>query len=150
MGLRPFACWDCRFESCRGHGCLWLMIVVYCQVEVFATGRSLVQGNPTECGLSFSMCRVAQCGRTDGHDEANSFLFVILRTRLTTHRVLRTVYLCLHVCTVHQQYHSTFLLLQTDAHNYKIIGILKQLKFRLSLPHVSVHAGTIFRELSRA
>jgi len=42
------------------------------------------------------------------------------------------------------------LLLQTDAHNYKIIGILKQFKFRLSLRRVSVHAGTIFRELSRA
>ena len=41
----------------------------------------------------------------------------------------------------------TILLFQTDAHNYKIIGILKQLKFRLSLRHVSVHAGTIFREL---
>ena len=36
---------------------------------------------------------------------------------------------------------DTILLLQTDAHNYKIIGILKQLKFRLSLRHVSVHAG---------
>jgi len=45
---------------------------------------------------------------------------------------------------------STFLLFQTDAHDYKIIGILKQLKFRLSLRHVSVHAGTIIRELSRA
>ena len=45
---------------------------------------------------------------------------------------------------------STILLLQTDAHNYKIIGILKQLKFRLSLRHVSVHAGTIIRELFRA
>ena len=37
---------------------------------------------------------------------------------------------------------TLFLLLQTDAHNYKIIGILKQLKFRLSLRHVSFHAGT--------
>jgi len=45
---------------------------------------------------------------------------------------------------------ATILLLQTDAYNYKIIGILKQLEFRLSLRHVSVHAGTIFRELSRA
>ena len=43
----------------------------------------------------------------------------------------------------------TFLLVQTDAHNYKIIEILKQLKFRLSLRHVSLHAGTIFRELYR-
>jgi len=45
------------------------------------------------------------------------------------------------------QYQSTFLLFQTDAHNYKIIGKLKQLKFWLSLRHVSVHAGTIVREL---
>jgi hypothetical protein len=22
VGLRPFACWDCGFESRRGHGCL--------------------------------------------------------------------------------------------------------------------------------
>ena len=43
----------------------------------------------------------------------------------------------------------TFLLFQTDAHNYKSIGILKQLKFRLSL-HVLAHAGTIIRELFRA
>ena len=56
----------------------------------------------------------------------------------------------LHVCTVHQQYEDSILLLQTDAHNYKIIGIIKQLKFRLSLQHVSVHAGTIIRELFRA
>jgi hypothetical protein len=41
----------------------------------------------------------------------------------------------------------TFSLFQTDAHNYRVIGILKQLKFRLSLRHVSVHAGTIIREL---
>jgi hypothetical protein len=32
------------------------------------------------------------------------------------------------------------------AHSYKITGILKQLKFRRSLRHVSVHAGTIIRE----
>jgi hypothetical protein len=43
-----------------------------------------------------------------------------------------------------------FLLVQTDAHNYKIIGILKQLKFRLSLRHVSVHAGTTIREIFHA
>jgi hypothetical protein len=33
-----------------------------------------------------------------------------------------------------------------DAHNHKITGILKQLKFRHSLQHVTVHAGTIIRE----
>ena len=49
-----------------------------------------------------------------------------------------------------QRNKALFLLFQTDAHNYKIIGILKQLKFRLLLLHVSVHAGTIIRELFRA
>ena len=48
---------------------------------------------------------------------------------------------------IHQ---DTILLLQPDVHNYKIIGTLKQLKFRLSLRHVSVRAAPIFRELSRA
>jgi len=45
---------------------------------------------------------------------------------------------------------GTFLLFQTDAHNYKTIGILKQLKFQLSLRHVSGHTRTIIRELFRA
>jgi hypothetical protein len=39
-----------------------------------------------------------------------------------------------------------FLFFHNDAHNYNITGILKQLKFRRSLRHVSVHAGTIIRE----
>jgi hypothetical protein len=34
------------------HGCLSLVIVVCCQVQVSATGRSLVQRSPTECGVS--------------------------------------------------------------------------------------------------
>jgi len=38
----------------------------------------------------------------------------------------------------------------TDAHNYKITGMLKQLKSRQLLRHVSIHAGTIIRELFRA
>jgi len=39
--------WRSRFPP--GHGCLSLMNVVRCQVEVSATGRSLVQRSPTEC-----------------------------------------------------------------------------------------------------
>ena len=38
VGLRPPACWDYGFESNRGHGCLSLVGVVCCQVEVSATG----------------------------------------------------------------------------------------------------------------
>jgi hypothetical protein len=60
-------------------------------------------------------------------------------------RALQTHCNYLHVCTVHQQYQSTFYF-HNDAHNYKITGILKHLKFRRSLRHVSFHAGTIIRE----
>jgi hypothetical protein len=33
-GLRPLACWACRFESRRGHGYLSLLIVVFCKAAV--------------------------------------------------------------------------------------------------------------------
>ena len=46
------ACWDCGFESLRGHRRLSFVSVVWCQVEVSATGRSLVQRSPTDCGVS--------------------------------------------------------------------------------------------------
>ena len=37
VGLRPLACLNCGFESYRGHGCLSVVSVVCCQVEVSAT-----------------------------------------------------------------------------------------------------------------
>jgi hypothetical protein len=40
------------FESRRGHGYLSVLSVVCCQVEVSASGWSLVQMSHTECGLS--------------------------------------------------------------------------------------------------
>ena len=43
------------FESRRGHGCLSVVSVVCCQVEVSATGWSLVQRSPTDCGASLSV-----------------------------------------------------------------------------------------------
>jgi len=52
MGLRPLPCWDCVFESRQGHGCLFLVSVVCCQGEVPATGSSLVQRSPTDCGVA--------------------------------------------------------------------------------------------------
>ena len=54
MSLRPFACWDCGFESRRGHEWLSRVGVECCQVEVSATGRSFLQGNITEC-ISLNM-----------------------------------------------------------------------------------------------
>ena len=50
VGLRPFACWDCEFESRRMHGCLAVVSVVCCEVSV--TDRLLVRRGPTECGVS--------------------------------------------------------------------------------------------------
>ena len=46
------SCWDIEFESRWGHGCMSIVNVACFQVEFFATGRSLVQGIPTDCGVS--------------------------------------------------------------------------------------------------
>jgi hypothetical protein len=47
--LRPLTCWDYSFESPREHGCLSLVNVVCCQVEVSAMGWSPSQRSPTDC-----------------------------------------------------------------------------------------------------
>ena len=52
VGLQSLVCWDCGFESRRWHGCLSLVNVVCCQVEVSASGWSLVQRSPTDCVVS--------------------------------------------------------------------------------------------------
>ena len=36
--LRPIACWNCGFESHRGHECLSVVSVVCCQVEPSSRG----------------------------------------------------------------------------------------------------------------
>jgi hypothetical protein len=38
VGLRPFASWDCGFESCQGHICLKLTSVVCCQADHSSRG----------------------------------------------------------------------------------------------------------------
>jgi hypothetical protein len=48
QSLWQLACWDCRFESCQGHGCLSVVSVVRCHIDVSATDRSFVQRGPTE------------------------------------------------------------------------------------------------------
>ena len=42
--------WDCGFESRRGYRCLSLLNCVL-SVEASASGRSLIQSSPTECGV---------------------------------------------------------------------------------------------------
>ena len=38
LGLRSLACWDRGLESCSGHGCLSVVNVVCCQLEVSVSG----------------------------------------------------------------------------------------------------------------
>jgi hypothetical protein len=40
-----------------GHGCLSLAHSLCCQVSASATGRSLVQRSPTECGVRLSVIK---------------------------------------------------------------------------------------------
>jgi hypothetical protein len=55
VGLRPLTSRGSGFESRRGHGCLSLVSIVCCEVEVSASGRSPVRRSRTECGVSLSV-----------------------------------------------------------------------------------------------
>jgi len=52
VGLRPFACRHCEFESPRGHEFLSLVCAVCCQLEFSASGCLLIQRRATKCGVS--------------------------------------------------------------------------------------------------
>jgi len=52
VDVRSLTCSDCGLGYRRGHGYQCLVSVVSCQIEAFASGRSLFQRNPTECGVS--------------------------------------------------------------------------------------------------
>jgi hypothetical protein len=64
--LRPHECWDCGFESRKGHECLTLWNVVCCQIQVSASGWSFVQRSPTECGVCVSLS-VVKCKNNPLH-----------------------------------------------------------------------------------
>jgi len=49
---KALACRDRGFESHQGHGCLYVVSVTCCQVEVSAMSWSLIQRSPTNCGAS--------------------------------------------------------------------------------------------------
>jgi hypothetical protein len=51
-------------KSHRWHGCLSLVSVVCCQVEVSATSWSPVQRSPTDCGVS-QMCVIVKPRRNE-------------------------------------------------------------------------------------
>jgi len=57
---RPFA-GITGFESLRGNGYISFVNIVYCQVEVSATGRFLAQRNPTVCACMCVSAFVIKC-----------------------------------------------------------------------------------------
>jgi hypothetical protein len=57
VGLRPSACRDRGFESYGGMDFFSLVQCLCCQVEVSATGRSLVQRSATEYDVCLSVIK---------------------------------------------------------------------------------------------
>ena len=57
MGQWPPVGGDCMFESYQGHGCLSVVNVVCCQVEVTAMVCTIVQRSPTDHVCAFSMIK---------------------------------------------------------------------------------------------
>jgi hypothetical protein len=73
-------------KSHRGHGCLSLMCVVCCQVEVSATSWSLVQRSPTDCGV-YQMCVIVKPRRNEeaqahiglsSHRKKNKIKYIVI------------------------------------------------------------------------
>ena len=56
-----------------GHGCLSLVSVVCCQVEVSVTGRSLVQRGPAECGVSVCVCDLKNLNNETAYARMGAF-----------------------------------------------------------------------------
>ena len=81
--LRLLACWDCGFESRRGHGCLFVVNVVCCQVEISATGRSFIQRSTTVCVCVFNCINNPphQCFSTFVRPRPSKFFFYKTRAR---------------------------------------------------------------------
>jgi hypothetical protein len=71
LGLRPLACWDCGFESRQRNGCLSLLSVVCCQVEVSAASWSCVQRCHNECGVCVCVNEESQRGDWGPLEQSN-------------------------------------------------------------------------------
>jgi len=56
VGLRLLDCWDCGFKSHRGHGCLSVVGVVCCQVELSARADHSSRGVLPSVCVCVSAC----------------------------------------------------------------------------------------------
>jgi hypothetical protein len=52
VGLQPLACWDCGFESRRGHGCLFVVSVVCLSGRGLCDGLITRPEESTDCVVS--------------------------------------------------------------------------------------------------
>jgi hypothetical protein len=102
------------FESHRGHGCLSVVSVVRCQVEVSATSWSLVQRSPTDGGVS-QMCVIMKPRR---NEEAQAHI------RLSSHRK-KNRFVGQEFQIKRGLYNDTRLLIKEMHENYLKIEILK-------------------------
>ena len=130
FSLHQFAC-----NPSHGVLLLWNMMPCHC-VIVFKTmlWSQKIRKSLPSVGITSQKNRILSDAATKICNPGDCLLFVqseCIPSHFET--PVLTLDCVVHVCTVHQQYQVTYLLFQTDAHNYKIIGILKQLKFRLSL-----------------
>jgi hypothetical protein len=102
VGLRQFACCDHGFESRRGHGCLSVVCVVCCQVEVSATSLSLVQEE------SYRLWRGVVCDK-----ETSCDMEAINRAALQGQRIIIIIIVIIiitskHYCAVFMKQLSAF------------------------------------------
>jgi hypothetical protein len=82
------------FKSYRGHGCLSVVCVVFCQVEVPALSWSLVQRSPTHCGAP--LCVITKPRGRGGHSprwaaEPEKIIIIINSALLENPLIISTV-----------------------------------------------------------
>jgi hypothetical protein len=149
MALRPLACWDCEFESRLGHGCLSLVNVVCCQVEISATGRSLVQRGPTERGVNVvakSQQRgglgpsrvVATQGKKFLKSDMKKIYYLFLATCLSISLYRNIFYVAIHRHDAAYIFTSTFLIYCTEVTRkfYTPVSARWFLHYNMSLPNI--------------
>ena len=92
------------FEFLLGHGCLFLVSIVCCQVQVSAMGWALVQRSPTDCAC-VCVC-VIECGAD--HLSRGILLTVLVCVCViqcgadhSSRGVLLTLLVCVCVCVCH-------------------------------------------------
>ena len=91
--LRPLAGWDCGFESRPGDGSSSVLSGVFCHVEVSASGWSLVQRSPTECGVSSVIANPLRGGHDSGSGRSATENLLTLKKKFISARCVTWCFL---------------------------------------------------------